>query len=95
MASHLVVELTKFRMELLKEALHELKGTNALIDVFESVELKDHPAFTAMLLPTKEYRMDEYHGFEDKEIVLVKRKEDALEYHLGEDGSVNEVYLVM
>jgi hypothetical protein len=95
MASHLKIGRSKFRLELLAEALHELKRTREIIGELESVKLTEHPNCEAMLLPLKTYSMDDEHGLVDVEIIKITSDVGGLEYHLGEDESINQIYLVM
>lgn len=91
MASHIPTEQTKFRMQLLSSALKELENKKAL----ERVTLNEYPNFTAMRLPLDEYQMNEYHGQIDKDVIMVLRGNDSLEFHLGEKDLLNQIYLVM
>jgi len=93
MAGHLPVKQTPFRMQLLTEAKNVLEEWKT--DDFYKVDLEKFPKYKAMRLPLEDYNMNDEHGEVDHEIIAVSREEDTLEFHLDENGKLNEIYLVM
>ncbi len=94
MAGHLPINITPLIKQLTSESILALKGKKE----FEKVDLPFAVKVKSMLLPTKDYNMDEETGLVDSKIIsvtLYSETDEIYEIHLDKKDNINVVYLVM